>query len=45
MKRPDTIYAILGKISDGTFLNPKEYATLDAYISKLEQETKCTTQT
>jgi hypothetical protein len=34
------IYMILGKISDGTFLNPKEYATLEAYINKLEQEAK-----
>jgi hypothetical protein len=40
MKRPDRIYVLLGKISDGTFLNPTEYAELEAYISSVEKSVK-----
>lgn len=36
MKRPDDIYIILGKISDGTILNDDEYLKLEEYIGGLE---------
>lgn len=37
MKRPTCIYELLGKISDGTFLNEKEFRILETYISDLEE--------
>lgn len=40
MKRPSHIFEILGKISDGTFLNTKEYTELENYIDDLEESQK-----
>jgi hypothetical protein len=37
MKRPTFIYELLGKISDGTFLNEKQFRELEAYIGDLER--------
>lgn len=34
--RPYRIYELLGKISDGTFLNEKEFRELQKYITDLE---------
>jgi hypothetical protein len=36
MNRPTRIYELLGKISDGTFLNEKEFSELESYIRGLE---------
>lgn len=38
MKRPTFIYELLGKISDGTFLNEEQFHKLEHYISDLEQD-------
>jgi hypothetical protein len=38
MKRPPRIYELLGKVSDGTFLNVKEFLELETYISELEMD-------
>lgn len=40
MKRPNRIFELLGKISDGTFLNMKEYTELENYIDDLEESQK-----
>jgi hypothetical protein len=36
MIRPTRIYELLGKVSDGTFLNEKEFHELETYIRELE---------
>lgn len=36
MKRPPRIYELLGKISDGTFLNEKEFKELETYMHDVE---------
>jgi hypothetical protein len=38
MKRPARIYELLGKVSDGTFLNEKEFRELETYISDIEEK-------
>lgn len=38
--RPYRIYELLGKITDGTFLNEKENRELQRYISDLEYRAK-----
>jgi hypothetical protein len=37
MKRPARIYELLGKVSDGTFLNEKEFRELEHYIGDIEE--------
>lgn len=36
MIRPSRIYDLLSKISDGTFLNDKEFKEIESYIRELE---------
>jgi hypothetical protein len=38
MIRPTRIFELLGKVSDGTFLNKSEFNELETYIRDLEME-------